>query len=230
MEIATMQQDKIFLDHEGDNWFDRNSTDIYKKITEFDFPTYLIDLLEHKDKIKTVAELGCSNGWRLQKLHEKFPSVKFSGIDASSAAIEDGKTKYPHIELHQGLLAKIPLLQQYDIVIIFFVFSWVDRSSLAKSIAEVDRLVKDSGLLIIGDFAPDFPQRRHYHHLPEQSVFTYKQDYPAIFESLCTYREITKFSGNHDKAKEFVIEPCDSENRFSCSVLHKSNTGYYCEL
>jgi SAM-dependent methyltransferase len=230
MEAIVMQQDEVFLDQEGDNWFERNSIAIDNKIKEFDFPTYLIDLLEHKDKINTIAELGCSNGWRLQKLHKKFPSVQLSGIDASAAAIADGKNKYPHIELKQGLLADIPLQQQYDVVIVFFVFHWVDRSSLAKSIAEVDRLVKDGGLLIIGDFSPDFPQRRRYHHLSEQNIFTYKQDYTRTFESLGIYKEITKFTSSHDKQQSLIIQTCDSTNRLSCSILHKSLINYYHEL
>jgi SAM-dependent methyltransferase len=230
VEKINVKQDLIFLEREGNSWFDRNSAAINKKNTEFDFPTYLIDLIKDKSGIEKIAELGCSNGWRLQKIQRKFPHIKFSGIDASLAAIEDGHAQYPQLELHHGLLADIPLQEKYDIVIIYFVFHWVDRSSLAKSIAEVDRLVKDGGMLIIGDFSPDFPQRRRYHHLPEDDVFTYKQNYPAIFESFGTYKEVTKFTGNHDGEKDLTIQACNSSSRFACSVLHKSLTNYYQEL
>jgi SAM-dependent methyltransferase len=230
MEKITLKQDRVFFESEGDRWFDRNNLAIDKKRSEFDFPTCLIDLIQDKSGIKTIAELGCSNGWRLEKLKKKFPYLQLSGIDASAAAIDDGRKKYPNIELSQGLLADIPLQQEYDIVIVYFVFHWVDRSLLTKSIAEVDRLVKDGGMLILGDFYPDFPQRKHYHHLPEENIFTYKQDYAAIFQSLGIYKEIAKFTGDHDGEQDLKIKLCDSPHRFFCSILHKSLKNYYYEL
>jgi SAM-dependent methyltransferase len=227
METINMQQDQIFLEREGNGWFDRNSQAIDQKNVEFDLPTHIIDLIANKSGLCNIVELGCSNGWRLQRLQEKLPDIQFTGIDASLAAIEDGRTKYPQVELHQGILADIPLQQQYDVVIVYFVFHWVDRSSLARSIAEVDRLVKDGGMLIIGDFDPDFAQRRPYHHLPDDNIFTYKQNYVAIFESLGIYKESIKFTGDHGVQQQFSIENCKSGSRFSCSALHKSLTDYY---
>jgi SAM-dependent methyltransferase len=228
MEKNGMKQDNIFFRGEGDNWFYRNTKDLGKK-AEFDFPTYIINLLKDKSGIKKIAELGCSNGWRLNDLGETLPNVELTGIDASLAAIQDGQKKYPHIKLSQGLLSNILLDEEYDVVIVYFVLHWVDRSSLAKSIAEIDRCVRDGGILIIGDFYPDFPQRRHYHHLPESSVFTYKQDYPSIFEQLGIYKEITKFTGNHNHKQDLSILSCDSDSRWICSVLHKSLNNYYHE-
>ena len=225
-----MRQDTTFLDHEGNQWFNRNRIAIDQKVDQFDLPTYLIDLIQSQTEIDSIAELGCSNGWRLKKLQERFPNALLSGVDASLAAIEDGQKKYPNLDLYQGLLADIPLQKTYDIVIVHFVLCWVDRAALAISIAEIDRLVKQGGMLIIGDFYPDFPQRRHYHHLPEQDIFTYKQNYPAIFESFGTYQEIAKFTGNHDVEKDWTIQVCDSSNRFACSILHKSLVSYYQEL
>jgi SAM-dependent methyltransferase len=223
------KQDDVFLKGEGDSWFSRNAEGLDEKSETFDWPTYLIELIDDKSNIKTIAELGCSNGWRLNKLQNIYPHVEFSGIDPSLEAIEDGKKKYPKIELQKGVLADIPLREEFDIVIVYFVLCWVDRYSLAKSIAEVDRLVKDGGMLIIGDFYPDYPQRRLYHHLAEENIFTYKQKYAGIFESLGTYKEITRCTSVNDTRQSVSIQTCDSSNRLSCSVLHKSLTNYYCE-
>lgn len=225
-----LKQDDIFLKGEGDSWFSRNSIAIERKSDKFDWPTYLIELIEDKSDIKKIAELGCSNGWRLNNLQNLYPHVEFSGIDPSVEAIEDGQKKYSQLRLQRGLLADIPLEEEFDIVIVYFVLCWVDRHSLAKSIAEVDRLVKDGGMLIIGDFAPDYPQRRHYHHLPEENIYTYKQDYVKTFESLGIYKEITKFTSENDKQQSLTIQTCDSANRLSCSILHKSLMSYYYEL
>jgi SAM-dependent methyltransferase len=227
METITMQQDRIFLDREGDNWFTRNSLGIENKKDKFDWPSYLIDLIEDKSNIKKIAELGCSNGWRLQKLQEKYPELELSGIDPSVEAIEDGRKNFPNINLSQGLLSEVPFKEEFDIVIVYFVLHWVDRPSLAKSIAEVDRVVRDGGFLIIGDFLPDHQQKTPYHHVTDEDIFTYKQDYPAIFESLGIYRELAKFSNDYASCSSLSLQSPDSSMRCSCSILQKSLTGFY---
>ena len=81
-----MKQDNIFFSGEGDNWFYRNTKALGKK-AEFDFPTYIINLLKDKSGIKKIAELGCSNGWRLNDLGETLPNIELTGIDASLALL-----------------------------------------------------------------------------------------------------------------------------------------------
>jgi SAM-dependent methyltransferase len=222
----TLKQDDVFLKGEGDSWFSRNAEGINNKIEKFDWPTYFIELIEDKTNIKKIAELGCSNGWRLQKLQEMYPQIEFAGIDPSLEAIEDGKTRYPQLKLSQGLLSDIPFQEEFDVVIVFGVFCWVDRASLVKSFAEVDRIVSDGGFLIIGDFLPEAQARSHYHHLPKDNIYTYKQNYSNSFTSLGLYREMAKFTNdcNHPKLS---VEKTSSSIRWSCSILHKSLTDFY---
>ncbi len=52
---------------------------------------------------------------------------------------------------------------------------------LTRAIAEIDRVVKWNGYLVLDDFLPDFPTKRHYHHRTGEPIFTYKQDYAEIF-------------------------------------------------
>lgn len=226
MGKVTVLQDEIFLKGEGDSWFNRNSAAIESKLSKFDWPTYLIDLIEDKNDIRKVAELGCSNGWRLQKLSEIYPEVEFYGCDPSMEAIESGRLQYPKLKLLPGVLSDVPFQEQFDIVIVFGVFCWVDRASLARSFAEVDRVVKDHGFLVIGDFLPDYPQRRSYDHLAGANVYTYKQNYPAIFESLGLYHELAKFSNDYTKCN-LALQTPGSAMRWSCSILQKSLTDFY---
>jgi len=54
--------------------------------------------------------------------------------------------------------------------------------------AAIDRIVEDGGFLLIGDFAPSNRVRVRYHHLPDQDVFTYKQNYAELFTSSGIYQ------------------------------------------
>lgn len=220
-----MEQDKIFLDYEGNNWFKRNHAKFDEK-NKFDWVDYLLSGLEKSIKINSVIELGCSNGWRLNQLSQKFIQAKFYGIDASKDAIKNGKKKYSHLILEQSLLSNVPFQKNFDIVIVNFVLHWISRQNLAKCVAEIDRVTKDDGLLILGDFLPDFPQKRHYHHCSDQEVYTYKQDYAKIFMSLGIYSEIIRINFNHDEySSDFAFT--ESAHRGVVVLMKKSLKKFY---
>lgn len=226
-----MVQDDVFLRDEGDAWFLRNRAALGEAAgRRHDWPLTLIARLDETQRtgIANVVELGCSNGWRLDLLRKTLPR-RMVGIDASAAAVADGMTRYPGLELQQGALAAVPLQEQFDLAIVSFVLHWVDRSNLARCIAEIDRVTRDGGLLVLADFLPDHPQRRVYHHrLPEERMYTYKQDYAKIFEAMGSYREIarTTFENGH---KGDRITRATSGSRCVCTVLQKSLTGFYGE-
>jgi len=226
-----MDQDRIFSDSEGDRWFQRNKAALNVQ-DHIDWPCYLIDLLGNKSGIRSILELGCSNGYRLHTLFNLLGiDCRCVGVDASKEAVRDGKERHPELELHQGTLSAVPLQGEFDLVIVNFVLHWVDRKALARSLSEIDRLIKNDGFLILGDFLPDHQQRRRYHHLPNETVYTYKQDYAKTFVALGTYQEITKITYNHDtRTTAPVIMPSSSSARAVCSVLHKSLAGYYPEV
>jgi hypothetical protein len=94
-----------------------------------------------------------------------------------------------------------------------------------NSLACIDHHVKikreQNGLLLIGDFLPDFPQKRKYHHLPNEEVFTYKQDYAAAFTATNTYTELVRCVFDHDHPLESFDLP-DSNSRAVCVLLKKS--------
>lgn len=220
-----MSQDEVFFGGEGDAWFHRNQAALGKHV---DWPSRMFDMLENRNDIRDVAELGCANGWRLDGLAKKVGG-RLVGVDASKEAILDGQSRYPHLQLHHGTLANLPLEGAFDLVIVNFVFHWIDRATLATSLAEVDRVTRDEGFLILGDFLPDFPQRRLYHHRPEEKVYTYKQDYACLFRALGTYTEVARITFNHDHPAQ-TIQPTPSTHRAACVVLQKSLQGYYHDI
>lgn len=215
-------QDAIFFKREGNQWFKRNKAKVEKKEDGALF------LLQQYNIIpKKVLEIGCSNGWRLAKIRKKY-GCKCVGIDPSLEAINDGKKKYPDILLKRGLASTLPLKENFDVVIIYFVLHWISRETLLKSIAEIDRVVADGGYLMIGDFSPDVPTSVAYHHLPGKNVNTYKLDYANIFNSTFLYTKIASMTFEHDKNFFSSLSPrVSSQDRAICSLLRKSLNDFY---
>ena len=224
-----MIQDKIFELSEADNWFLRNRDYMIKKTKESDLITSLVEKISNKEEIESIIELGASNGYRLNLLKQVLPNAKkLVGIDASKAAVKDGEDRYG-LEMHECAFDKFERDEKFDLVIVNFVFHWIDRENIFKAISNTDKLVKDGGYLVIGDFLPDFPQKRKYHHLPEENIFTYKTDYSEVFQSLNTYKEVFKTAFNHDNFKNEKIDYANSGERAFCSILRKDLYGYYYE-
>ena len=219
-------QDRIFLKGEADRYFLRNRKALVKK-GKIDWPCNTLALLDPaiRKKIKTVVELGCANGWRLARLRARMPG-RYVGIEPSPEAVREGMRRYRGLELSTGTLEKNSLKEEFDLVVVSFVLHWVDRRTLARSIAGIDRVVKDGGYLLLSDFLPDAPSRRRYGHLPGQDVFTYKQDYADVFKALNSYQELARLIFDADRYAR-TTAPAPSRSRCMSVLLHKSLTGRY---
>jgi SAM-dependent methyltransferase len=219
-----MVQDDIFLNSEGDAWFNRNAKQLGKNLKD-DIPLTLIDFLNLKPN--KVLEIGASNGYRLAEISHKFGNSSFVAIEPSQEAITDGKKQFPFIEFRRGLMGDLPLKEgeAFDLVIVYFVFHWISRDKLLRSVSEVDRAIVDGGYLILGDFLPDTPTKVKYHHLPDQEVFTYKQNYANIFLSSGLYTLVTQLTFDHDNHS--FNPDVSGESRGVCSLLKKNKENLY---
>jgi len=112
------QQKDIFLKHEGDQWFARNSAAIDVRENERNDPLNLI-LTESGILPARVLEVGCSNGWRLGKLRKVWTGACFSGVDPSLKAIEEGRARYPEFDLRQATADNLPFESQSIDLLVF---------------------------------------------------------------------------------------------------------------
>jgi SAM-dependent methyltransferase len=216
-------QTDIFQEEEGDNWYRRNAGVLGDAVSG-DHVVNLLTRWSETESVRSVCELGCANGWRLDAIPERLPQVdRLAGSDLSKAAIEAGRRRSPHLELAVGSLDEPALCGPFDVVIVSFVFHWVARERLAASIAAVDNLLRDGGALIIADFLPDAPCMRRYHHRTDVTLFTYKQDYSRCFTSLGIYAEIERIVFAHSPAPGADVDP---QNRALAALLAKQLTGY----
>jgi SAM-dependent methyltransferase len=125
-------------------------------------------------------------------------------------------------EFLEAIKRAIPLRERFDLVIVNFVFHWIDRANPLQSVAEVDRMVRDGGLLIIGDFHPSNRLRVPYDHLENHEVHTYKQDYAEAFFSSGLYHPVCLLTADH-ATKKLTAEV--SEDEHIGAWLLRKNTG-----
>jgi SAM-dependent methyltransferase len=220
-----MIQDSVFAEHEGNQWFERNSAALsHADRLRHDPVLRLIDLAGLMPV--QVLEIGASNGYRLQTLHTTYGCAA-TAVEPSLAAINDGRARYPAIRFVQGVANDIPLAatERFDLVIVNFVLHWIDRTTLLRSVAEIDRLVQDGGYLIIGDFYPAAPERVPYHHLPQAGIWTYKQDYPQLFLASNLYALVAQHAFHH-ATQQFQADVAPNE-RAQVALLRKTLTAHY---
>jgi hypothetical protein len=58
-------------------------------------------------------------------------------------------------------------------------------------------MVKNGGFLIIGDFYPTNRLQVRYHHLPNEDLRTFKQDYAQPFLASGLYHPVALLTGDH---------------------------------
>lgn len=219
-----MLQDRVFVCAEADRWFARNRTALHDFDAELDLPLRLIGLYQLRPR--HVLEVGAANGVRLAALNRRTGATAVA-VEPSAEAVVDGRRHYPAVKFVRGTAAAVPLKANFDLVIVNFVFHWIDRASLLQSVAEVDRLVQDCGYLLIGDFYPSNHYRVRYHHRPDEKLYTYKQNYAAAFLASGLYHPVALLTADH-ASKALSAETPESE-RIGSWLLRKESRAHYIE-
>src|SRR3989344_1002348 len=226
--MSTMKiQEDIFLAKEGDAWYRRNIHGLSPAVREDDDELALIR--SERLRPRHVLEVGASNGWRLESIRRYRPRAHYVGIEPSREAVAAGKKKYPKLILKRGVAAHLPFSDSaFDLVLTVFVFHWVSRDKLLKSVAEIDRVLADGGHLIVSDFYSNVPRKNQYRH--RKGVFTWKTDYGALFEASGNYmrvkRVVTKYrTGGVSTATGQSSTTRPPEDLLTVMTLYKKKLG-----
>ncbi len=211
-------QKEAFIKYEANSWFERNKT-VVDKFNEND--DYIIKLLDsYKIQPQKFLEIVSSAGYRLNAIKTKYSNCEVYGIDPSTDAVEYGKIKYPHVNLNIGTIDKLPFESHFfDVLLVGFVCYVVDRELLLQSIAEVDRVLKNNGYLIIVDFFSESPVKNKYEHISDFQAYSFKQKYEDIFVSSHLYQLLDKSTYFHG-SKELDAQS-DFHDLMSVSMLKK---------
>ena len=169
-----MRQAETFRRSEGDAWLLRNET----KLTVRDDP--VLDAIGSLNlRPSSVLEIGCSNGWRLKALQNKY-SCNITGV-------EPGKMKESFIL--RGTAERLPINKlKFDLVIFGWCLYLCDREDLFKIAGEADRVLREDGYLIVYDFFAVNPHRRKYKHVG--GLHSYKYDYRLLWLGNPIYTQI----------------------------------------
>ena len=217
-------QAKVFAESEGDRWFQRNKGGLDPRDLKGDMPLRLMTLYSLRPT--TVLEIGASNGYRLAAIAERF-GARAIAVEPSLEAIRDGRSRFPNLEFIRATADAIPLREPVDLIIVNFVFHWLDRSKLLSAVAEIDRLLVDNSYLILGDFLPANRTRVRYHHRSDLRMYTYKQNYADVFLASGLYETVGMLAGGHGSAD---LKPNGSQaDRVATTLLHKQLEAHYVE-
>lgn len=171
-----MKQSLIFLSSEGDRWFERNRN---ARVGVIDDPVQTaIEKIGLKPR--DVLEIGCSYGWRLAELREKY-GCNVMGVEPSrEACIEAAARQVPVVQTTASSLSGIA--SRYDVVIYGFCLYLTDPEDWLRIVAEGDAVLSNGGYLVIHDFADlNRPFARKYTHC--EGVLSYHFDFASLWLS-----------------------------------------------
>jgi ubiquinone/menaquinone biosynthesis C-methylase UbiE len=210
-------QENVFSQGEGDQWFLRNLPHIENSRTFPDVDFILERLKPFQNQINRVLEVGCAAGHKVEKLTAVLDAHPF-GIDPSEKAICAAIKRTNNFEnFVVGTVDNINFTDsQFDVVFVAFCLYLVSRDELEQAMAEVDRVLRIGGFLIIEDFDPGVEQEVVYKHHSE--IKTYKADYAKYFLNSDKYYLLEKKSISH-VSNYFSNE---SSERISIQILQKN--------
>lgn len=132
------------------------STDNYKKHTtqnpvqKFLIDNFLSTLLKEATKLRprSILDVGCGEGFILEKLRESKIGEELVGIDFSKDAIQIGKGLHPKLSLKVGSIYDIPFKpNSFDLVICSEVLEHLENPE--KALLELERVTKKNCIISV---------------------------------------------------------------------------------
>ena len=197
-----------FLEYEGDSFFTRN----LNNLNNINDDIIIKNIINNNilDNSKNILEIGCSNGWRLNELYNINSNNNYYGIDPSQKAINYGKINYQNINFKISTCDELLFYEnkKFDLILVPFVFMYIDRELLLKSISEIDRILNNNGILIISDFYSNRQRKNNYKHI--DNSYIYKQNFYEIFLSTKNYflNKLECFSHNTSNNNDNYDDTC----------------------
>jgi ubiquinone/menaquinone biosynthesis C-methylase UbiE len=215
-----MKQRDVFLESEGDAWFERNVVQWQPGDGERSDVVLdeLTSLFPQPSPDTTLLEVGCGDGARLEWLKENL-GFRCSGVDPSGRAVAAAVVK--GVSAQQGTAERLRFADSsFDIVVFGFCLYLCDREDLFRIAAEADRVLRDPGWLLIHDFFSPHPTRREYRHRP--GIFSYKMDYRGLFTWHPAYETYSHRVHRHEGA----AYSDDPDEWVATSLLRKHSRAY----
>lgn len=161
---------QLALRVDGDGYHQRN----YSGIGTISDPVFdQLTLIHQVSPITSYLEVGCTNGFRVDKAARAF-QCEAAGLEASNAAVEEGSSRYPNVELVCGLAPQDLTHwdgRRFDCIVLGHFLYLLPREQLFALASSVDTLLAENGHLVIMDFIYPQPMSAEYSHHSELRVF-----------------------------------------------------------
>lgn len=213
-------QKEIFLEKEGDAYFERNKMKLKKREVGIEDPIIhaLVKIIDKKNikENSSLLEIGCGEGKRLEWISQNL-NIKCYGIDPSKKAINIANRN--DVNAIQGTADNLKFdNEKFDIVVFGFCLYLCDRRDLFQIAKETDRVLKKSGYVIIRDFFSSSYQSKKYKH--NDGIFSYKMDYRKLFDWHPNYDSIF----HHVDTLSNTVSKDNKDEWGATSILRKHNT------
>jgi ubiquinone/menaquinone biosynthesis C-methylase UbiE len=108
----------------------------------------------------TILDVGCGYGRTLSELHDS-DFVNLYGVDYSQGMIDRGQRLHPYLDLRKNDGSTLPFENgAFDAVILIAVLTCIAESEGQRGlISEIERVLKDGGVLYINDYLLNTDQR-----------------------------------------------------------------------
>ena len=187
-----MKNLNIIKKKEGDNWFKRNFKLYNQDIREITISNLI---KSNSTKAKSILEIGCANGMRLNQYQNELKSKINYGIDLSKKSISHGKKKYKKLKLFKLSSLEIEKIKiNFDLIICGSFLYLLDRHLIFKQFDLISKKLNKNGYLIIQDFDPLFKHTNNNMH--NKNFKTFKMSYDNFLEESGLFKMIYKKRNN----------------------------------
>lgn len=173
------------LRQDGDGYHSRN----YAGIGTIADPIFqALSLVHETSPIRRVLEIGCTTGFRLEKVRVAF-DASCVGLEISPAAVSEGREKYPRVEIREGTAPRDLEAwadAEFDLIIVGHLQYLLPRESLFRLASEVDRLLAAGGHIVLMDFLSPTPVSAAYSHHEDLTVFKHDPSAPWLWSPTYT--------------------------------------------
>ncbi|MDC0875598.1 methyltransferase domain-containing protein [Candidatus Pelagibacter sp.] len=194
-----MKNIDIIKKKEGDNWFKRNFKLYSQDIKDINI-TNLIKI--NSIEPKSILEIGCANGMKLNQYQDEFKSKINYGIDLSKKSINHGKKKYKKLKLLKLSSLEIEKIKiNFDLIICGSFLYLLDRELIFKQFDLIFKKLNKNGYLIIQGFDPLFKHTNKNIH--SKNLKSFKMSYDNFLEESGLFKMIYKKKNNSKLIKSY---------------------------
>jgi SAM-dependent methyltransferase len=127
---------------------------------EFTLPLKMGEFAQVVSREMAILDVGCGYGRTLNELHD-VGFVNLFGVDYSQGMIDRGRRLHPYLNLRKSDGGTLPFEDgTFDAVILIAVLTCIAESEEQRRlISEIERVLKDDGILYINDYLLNTDQR-----------------------------------------------------------------------